>query len=91
MLATYHQLFERLEHLPGVSAAGAVTSLPLSEMFAWGPITVEGKVLSPSENFINADRYGGRDITFLQAMEIPPLARAPISSSQDTGHEALGS
>ena len=32
----YRQLWERLEHLPGVTAAGGVSSLPLSEMFAWG-------------------------------------------------------
>jgi predicted permease len=82
VLATYHQLFERLEHLPGVSAAGAVTSLPLSEMFAWGPITVEGRVLSPGENFINADErmVSGH---YFQAMEIP-LLQGRLFNDQDT-------
>ena len=42
VLAAYHELWQRLENLPGVTSAGAVTSLPLSQMFAWGPITVEG-------------------------------------------------
>ena len=41
--------------LPGVAASGGVTSLPLSGYFAWGPITVEGRVPPPGENFINAD------------------------------------
>jgi predicted permease len=68
----YHQLWQRLESLPGVTAAGAVTSLPLSQMFAWGPITVEGRVPPAGEKFINADTRmvsGG----YFQAMEIPLL------------------
>jgi predicted permease len=82
MLATYHQLFERLERLPGVTAAGAVTALPLSEMFAWGPITVEGRVLPPGENFINADErmVNGH---YFQAMEIP-LLEGRLFNDQDT-------
>jgi predicted permease len=82
VLATYHQLFERLERLPGVTAAGAVTALPLSEMFAWGPITVEGRVLPPGENFINADErmVNGH---YFQAMEIP-LLEGRLFNDQDT-------
>jgi len=70
VLAAYHELWQRLEHLPGVTSAGAVTSLPLSQMFAWGPITVEGRVPPPGEKFINADErmVSGR---YFQAMEIP--------------------
>jgi predicted permease len=39
-------------------------------MFAWGPITVEGRVPPPGENFINADQrvVGGH---YFEAMEIP--------------------
>ena len=70
VLAAYHELWLRLEHLPGVTSAGAVTSLPLSQMFAWGPITVEGRVPPPGEKFINADvrMVSGR---YFQAMGIP--------------------
>ena len=39
----YRQLWERLSALPGVTAAGGVSALPLSQMMAWGPITVEGR------------------------------------------------
>jgi predicted permease len=87
VLATYHQLFERLERLPGVAAAGAVTSLPLSEMFAWGPITVEGWVLSPGENFINADErmVNGH---YFQAMVIP-LLQGRLFNDQDTATSPL--
>jgi predicted permease len=70
VLAAYHELWQRLEKLPGVTSAGAVTSLPLSQMFAWGPITVEGRVPPPGEKFINADvrMVSGH---YFQAMEIP--------------------
>jgi len=69
VLAAYRELWQRLENLPGVSSAGAVTSLPLSQMFAWGPITVEGRVPPPGEKFINADvrMVSGH---YFQAMEI---------------------
>jgi len=70
VLAAYRELWQRLERLPGVTAAGAVTSLPLSQMFAWGPITVEGRVSPVGEKFIQADTrmVGGH---YFQAMEIP--------------------
>ena len=70
VLAAYHDLWQRLEHLPGVTAAGAVTSLPLSQMYAWGPITVEGRVPPAGEKFINADeRFAAGN--YFQAMQIP--------------------
>jgi predicted permease len=80
--ATYRQLWERLERLPGVTGAGGVSSLPLSEMFAWGPITVEGRVLPPGEKFINADERvaGGH---YFEAMQIP-LRQGRLFNDQDT-------
>ncbi|HLJ49540.1 MAG TPA: ABC transporter permease [Bryobacteraceae bacterium] len=83
VLETYRQLWERLEHLPGVTAAGGITGLPLSEMWEWGPITVEGRIPPPGENFINADQHivSGH---YFQAMLIP-LVRGRFFSEQDTG------
>jgi predicted permease len=82
ILAVYHQLWERLEALPGVTAAGAVTSLPLSEMYAWGPIVIEGRTPPPGEQFINADqRIAGGD--YFQAMEIP-LRSGRLFNTEDT-------
>ncbi|HET6180623.1 MAG TPA: ABC transporter permease [Candidatus Sulfotelmatobacter sp.] len=82
VLETYHRLWEQLDHLPGVTAAGGITSLPLSQMYAWGPITVEGKVLPPGENFINADErmVGGR---YFEAMQIP-LVSGRLFTEQDS-------
>jgi predicted permease len=82
VLADYRELWMRLENLPGVTYAGAVTSLPLSQMFAWGPITVEGRVPPLGERFINADvrMISGH---YLQAMEIP-LREGRFFNDNDT-------
>ena len=82
VLAAYRELWKRMESLPSVTCAGAVTSLPLSQMFAWGPITVEGRVLSPGEKFINADvrMISGH---YFQAMEIP-LREGRFFNDNDT-------
>jgi predicted permease len=69
-LNTYRQLWNALGQIPGVTAAGGITSLPLSQSFAWTPITVEGRAPLPGEKFLNADArvVGGR---YFQALEIP--------------------
>ena len=73
VLEAYRQLWPRLAALPGVSAAGGISALPLSQMMAWGPITVEGRVPPPGERFINVDqRFVGGE--YFGAMEIPLLS-----------------
>jgi predicted permease len=79
---TYRELWERLDRLPGVAASGGVTTLPLSGFFAWGPITVEGRVPPAGEAFINADQrsVAGR---YFEAMGIP-LIRGRLFDERDT-------
>jgi predicted permease len=81
VVETYRQLWNRLDRIPGVTASGGITSLPLSQMYAWGPITVEGQVLPPGENFINADEriVAGEYFT---AMQIP-LIRGRLFTEND--------
>jgi hypothetical protein len=55
VLSAYKQILEQLARLPGVMYVGAISSLPLSQMFAWGPITVARRIPPPGENFIDAD------------------------------------
>ena len=69
-LNAFRELWDRLARIPGVKAAGGVSSLPLSQMFAWGPITVEGRVLPAGEEFINVDMRMVAG-TYFRAMEIP--------------------
>jgi predicted permease len=73
VIETYRRLWERVSALPGVTAVGGVSALPLSQMMAWGPITVEGRTPAPGEAFINTDiRVVGGD--YFRAMEIPLLS-----------------
>ena len=80
--ATCRQFLDNLEHLPGVTSAGAVSSLPLSGMLAWGPITVEGRALPPGQKFINADErvVAGH---YFETMQIP-LLKGRFFNEQDT-------
>ncbi len=82
VLNAYRQIWERVERLPGVSAAGGIQPLPLGALWAWGPITVEGRIPRAGENFLNCDLrvVGGH---YFQAMEIP-LLRGRFFSDQDT-------
>jgi predicted permease len=82
LLAGYRRLFEHLDALPGVTASGAVSSLPFSQFFAWGPITVEGRVPPAGESFLNADvrAVTGR---YFETMQIP-LLQGRLFDDQDT-------
>ncbi len=79
---TYRDLWQRLARLPGVTAAGGVSVLPMSDLWAWGPIVVEGRIPPPGEAFLNADqRIAGGD--YFQAMRVP-LRRGRYFNEQDT-------
>jgi predicted permease len=79
---SYKRLWESLDTIPGVTAAGGVTALPMSNFFAWGPITIEGRPPVPGEAFINADMrtvFGD----YFDAMQIP-LIRGRLFTPADT-------
>ena len=77
----YRVLWTRLAAVPGVTAAGGVSSLPLSNMMAWGPITVEGRAVSADERFINVDqRVAAAD--YFRVMEIP-LKQGRLFTAED--------
>ncbi len=80
--STYHQLWERLESLPGAVSAGGISSLPMSEMYAWGPINVEGRVPPAGEKFINTDERIASGHYF-ETMQIP-LLKGRLFNDQDT-------
>jgi predicted permease len=70
MQETVRELWTRLARVPGATAVGSISALPLSNMMAWGPITVEGRPVVPNERFINVDqRIVAGD--YFKAMEIP--------------------
>jgi predicted permease len=68
--------------VPGAIDVGSVSALPLSQMFAWGPVTVEGRIPAPGEAFINADirLVAGR---YFEALQIP-LVEGRLFTEHDT-------
>jgi predicted permease len=80
--AAYRELWPRLARVPGVVAVGGISSIPLSNQMAWGPITVEGRAAPANERFINVDqRVAAGD--YFRAMEIP-LREGRLFNDQDT-------
>ena len=78
----YQELAERTRHLPGVTATGAVSALPLTSAISWGGIHIEGYVPPPNEPELQADQ---RSVTppYFSAMEIP-LIRGRMFAETDT-------
>ncbi len=84
VIDAYRELWRRLETLPGVTAVGGVTMLPLSQMFAWGPIVLDGRPLPSGESFVNVDqRTVAAD--YFRAMQIP-LKKGRVFTDHDTLH-----
>jgi predicted permease len=82
ILEAYRLIWERLSALPGVTAAGGVSMLPMSQMFAWGPIVLEGRPLPSGESFVNVDQrtVGG---AYFSALQIP-LLQGRLFTEHDT-------
>jgi predicted permease len=66
----YNTLEQRVRQLPGVTAAGMVTALPLTPAVGWGGVEVEGYVPPPNQPEIQVD---GRfvSVDYFHAMQIP--------------------
>jgi predicted permease len=81
VIAAYSTLYDRLRAVPGVTGAGGVNTLPLADFFAWGPITVEGRVPPPGEKFVNADQRVA-SIGYFETMQVP-LVRGRFFQADD--------
>jgi predicted permease len=69
----YQALDERVGHLSGVSAEGAVSSLPLTPSVGWGGMEIEGYVPPPNQPELQVDvRFTTPG--YFTAMQIPLLS-----------------
>jgi predicted permease len=84
VLQGYQSIWESLGRVPGVTELGGISALPLSGHFSWGPITVDGRVPPPGENFINVDQrmVGAR---YFEAMRIPLVSGRYFGSNDIAG------
>ena len=69
----YRQLADRISHLPGVTATGAVSALPLTSAIGWGGIDIEGYVPPPNQPELQVDARVATS-SYFSAMEIPLLS-----------------
>jgi hypothetical protein len=72
---------ERIAHLPGVKAAGGVTTLPFAHGLGWGSIKVEGFTPPPGQELQVDQRVATVD--YFRAMEIP-LRQGRFFEDRDT-------
>jgi predicted permease len=78
----YQQLWERIRRLPGVEAAGGVSTLPLTGGIGWGSITIEGYDASSGQSMIQSDQRNA-SVGYFETMKIP-LIRGRFFAEQDT-------
>jgi len=78
----YQELAERISHLPGVTATGAISALPLTSAVSWGGIHIEGYVPPPNEPELQVDRRAATP-PYFGAMQIP-LIRGRMFAETDT-------
>ena len=80
----YQAVEDRVAHLSGVTAEGAVSSLPLTPSVGWGGIQVEGYVPPPNQPELQVDV---REATpgYFGAMQIP-LRMGRAFSATDTAN-----
>jgi putative ABC transport system permease protein len=83
-VAFYRDLLERIDGLPGVISAGAVSVLPESGNFDHTPLKVEGRFYGPGEELV-PDLYR---VTpgYFKAMSIPLLEGRLLSEEDDQDH-----
>ena len=83
-LAHYQTLMQRLSALPGVSAAGMVSNVPLSNI---EPVRVFTDLDEPGADGAHADLFviGGR---YLEAMRIALMSGGPFEDGGDTPRSA---
>src|SRR5262249_25098716 len=80
----YRDLIERIDRLPGVISAGAVSILPESGNFDHTPMKVEGRSYAPGEQLV-PDVYRATP-GYFKAMAIPLLEGRWFSDKDDQDH-----
>jgi predicted permease len=78
----YRDLADRIRHLPGVTATGAVSALPLTSAIGWGGMHIEGYVPPANEPELQVDQRAPTP-PYFSAMQIP-LIRGRMFAETDT-------
>ncbi len=84
----YRSMEERITRLPGVTSAGAVAVLPLTNAVSWGGMKVEGYVPPPNQPEIQFDQRSSTP-GYFRAMDIPLKSGRFFSDSDTTKGEPV--
>lgn len=79
----YDQLVDRVEALPGVTAVGLQSGLPLGQRFSQAGMEIDGYEPGPDEDMVAM--YSSVSAGYFDAMEIPILAGRAFARSDDLG------
>ncbi len=78
----YQELAERIGHLPGVKATGAVSALPLTSAIGWGGMHIDGYVPPANEPELQVDARVAT-VPYFGTMQIP-LVRGRMFAATNT-------
>jgi predicted permease len=88
VVSAYRLIAERISRLPGVTAAGAVAVLPLTNAVSWGGMRVEGYVPPPNQPEIQFDQRSATP-GYFRTMDIPLKSGRLFSESDTTKGEPV--
>ena len=77
----YHNVGDRITHLPGVKTEGLVSALPLTGTVGWGQINVEGFMPEPGQELQVDLRVASYD--YFRTLDVP-LLKGRFLNQQDT-------
>ena len=83
----FQELLTRVSSLPGVTAAGAVSALPLTGTIGWGEINVEGYTPPPGSELQVDSRTASPD--YFRTMQIPLVAGRFFSNGDRIGTQPV--
>ena len=83
----YKEIGDRISRLPGVTAQGQVSVLPLTGEVGWGGINVEGYTPPPGEELQVDNRVASTD--YFRAMKIPLLKGRYFDDRDTSGGQAV--
>jgi predicted permease len=78
----FADICDRVRNLPGVTAVGAATSLPLTGSVGWGGISVEGYVPPPNQPELQVDQRTATP-DYFRAMQIPLVSGRAFAPSDN--------
>jgi predicted permease len=81
----YDQLVDRVEAVPGVTAVGLQSGLPLGQRFSQAGMEIDGYEPGPDEEMVVM--YSSVSAGYFDVMEIPILAGRPFLKSDDLDAE----